>query len=143
MSYTINVKVYQTNTNAFFHIVEQGVYANGGTWHESNGVHVLTMGSSGTSGMLIFRTEQGKEPFWVVQGVHNYRPWVDIVTNLSDDVTAAKGLAEYYNNTVPGRAQAREAQRTSWEAVNAQGRKITARYAVSTGNDLELHIIIG
>ncbi|KIK57113.1 hypothetical protein GYMLUDRAFT_87113 [Collybiopsis luxurians FD-317 M1] len=145
MSYSIKVKVYQTNTNAFFQLVEKDVwyYANGGVWNESDGVHKLSMGGSGTSGMLRFRSEQGNEAFWVAQGVHNYKPWVDIVTNLTNDYTGVKGLPEYYGSTVPGRAQAREAQRTSWQAVNAQGRKITANFTVSSGNNLELNIIIG
>ena len=63
MGYTIRVCGYQTNTNAFFHIVEKGCwhYANGAQWTEQDGVLTLTMGDSGTSGMLRFKTEQGKE----------------------------------------------------------------------------------
>ncbi|KIK57114.1 hypothetical protein GYMLUDRAFT_229808 [Collybiopsis luxurians FD-317 M1] len=145
MSYTITVKVYQTNPNAFFQLVEKGVwyYANGGTWSETDGVHKLTMGGSGTSGILRFRTEQGKEAFFVALGVHNYKPWVDIITGLADDVTGVKALPEYYNDTNPERVKSREAQRTSQEILNAQGRTVGANYTVTSGNNLEMNIILG
>ena len=88
MSYKITVRVYQTNPNNFFRLVEQTVwkYANGGTWGESNGEYVLTMGGSGTSGTLRFVGDDG-EKFIVALGVHNYKRWGDIVTNLADDQT--------------------------------------------------------
>jgi hypothetical protein len=145
MSYNIKVRVYQTNTNAFFRIVEQGVwhYANGGTWSDKDGVLTLTMGGSGTSGMLRFMTEHGKEAFFIALGVHNYKRWVDIVTGLADDVTCVKALPEYYNDTNPVRVQSREAQRTSQSITNMYGRNISANYSVAEGNNLDLNIIIG
>lgn len=145
MSYSIKVKVYQTNTNAFFQLIEKGVwhYADGGVWTEQSDIHKLTMGGSGTSGILRFKTEQGKEAFFVALGVHNCKPWVDIITGLANDITGVRALPEYYNGTNPDREHSREAQRTNQEVLNADRRKIGARYAVSDGKDLELHIIIG
>ena len=74
MSYTITVQIYQTNPNAFFRVVESTVwqYANGGTWAESNGTRVLTMGGSGTCGSLRFVSDTG-ENFIATLGVHNYK----------------------------------------------------------------------
>jgi Fungal fruit body lectin len=71
MTYTVAVRVYQTNPNAFFNVVEKTAwhYANGGTWSESNGAFALTMGGSGTSGTLRFVADTGE--IFVVLGVHN------------------------------------------------------------------------
>ncbi|KAJ2912846.1 hypothetical protein MD484_g7563, partial [Candolleomyces efflorescens] len=145
MSYSIKVRVYQTNVNAFFRIVEKGVwhYANGGTWSDQDGVLTLTMGGSGTSGMLRFMTEQGKEAFFIALGVHNYKPWVDIVTGLANDVTCVRALPEYYSSTANDRTRAREAQRTKWSIMNIDGRTITTNYKGAEGRDLELNIVIG
>ena len=145
MSYSIKARVYQTNTNAYFRIIEKGVwhYANGGTWTDQDGVLTLTMGGSGTSGMLRFMTEQGKEAFFIAFGVHNYKPWVDIITGLADEVTCVKALPEYYNDTNPPRAKSREAQRTSQSILNIDNRTIAAKYKVADGKNLELDIVIG
>ncbi|CAM1505799.1 Fc.00g114360.m01.CDS01 [Cosmosporella sp. VM-42] len=145
MSYTIKVRVYQTNANAFFRIVEKGVwhYANGGTWTDQDGLLTLTMGGSGTSGMLRFMTEQGKEAFIIAMGEHNYKPWLDIVTGLADEVTCVKALPEYYNDTNPERVRSREAQRTSQSILNIDRRTIAANFRVADGKNQELDIIIG
>ncbi|KAI5463645.1 lectin [Mariannaea sp. PMI_226] len=145
MSYSIKVRVYQTNPNAYFKCVEKGVwhYANGGTWTEQDGVLTLTMGGSGTSGMVRFMTEQGKEAFFIAMGVHNYKPWLDIITGLADDITCVKALPEYYNNTNPERCRSREAQRTSESILNIDRRTIAASYKVAEGHNLELNIVLG
>ncbi|KAK6071019.1 L-lactate dehydrogenase (FMN-dependent dehydrogenase) [Seiridium cupressi] len=118
-------------------------YTDGGVWTEEDGTHKLTMGGSGTSGLLRFKTEQGKEAFFVAMGVHNYKPWIDIITGLANDVTGVRALSEYYNGTHAERERSREAQSTSQEILNADHRKIGARFAVSDGKNLELHIIVG
>ena len=114
MTYTIKVRVYQTSTNAVFRIVEKDTwhYANGGTWADIDDYHILTMGGSGTSGMLRFMDEEGEESFYVAMGVHNYVRWVDIVTDLgSTSGTNARALSDYYNGQSEVRVAAREAQR--------------------------------
>ncbi|KAM0544359.1 hypothetical protein ACHAPJ_011895 [Fusarium lateritium] len=144
MSYQIKVRVYQTNNNAYFHIVEKGCwhYANGAQWTEENGILTLQMGGSGTSGMLRFKTEQGKEAFFVALGVHNYKPWVDTVTGLADEVTCVKALPEYYGQA-SDRTRSRESQRTEQTILNIDRRNISTKYKVHEGNNLELDIIIG
>ncbi|RGP73868.1 fruit body lectin [Fusarium sporotrichioides] len=144
MSYSIKVRVFQTNPNAFFHIVEKGCwhYGNGCQWSEQNGVLTLNMGQSGTSGMLRFKTEENKEAFFVVLGVHNYKPWVDIVTGLGEDITCVKALPEYYGDA-SDRTKAREAQRAEHKIQNIDRRIINTKYKVKEGNNLELDIIIG
>ncbi|KAF4430547.1 hypothetical protein F53441_13951 [Fusarium austroafricanum] len=144
MSYTIKVRVYQTSQNAYFHIVEKACwyYANGSEWREENGVLTLHMGGSGTSGMLRFKTEEGKEAFFVAMGVHNYKPWVDTVTGLADNVTCGKALPEYYGESSE-RTRSRESQRTEQTILNIDRRNISTKYRVHNGQNLELDIIIG
>ncbi|KAF8434250.1 lectin [Terfezia claveryi] len=141
MSYTISVRIYQTNTNAFFQLVEKTVwnYANGGTWTEANDEHILTIGGSGTSGTLRFSSDTG-ERFLVALGVHNYKRWGDIVTGLSTDQTGVVLNAEYYNSV---RSFAREKQLSTYTVTSGQGRKFTVTYTVAEGNNLRANIIIG
>ncbi|KAF2758636.1 fruit body lectin [Pseudovirgaria hyperparasitica] len=143
MSYTIKVRVNQSSER--FRLVESGVwyYANGGTWTvESNEQLTLTMGGSGTSGMVRYMTEAGKEAFFVAMGVHNYKPWVDIVTGLGDDITCVKALPEYYDGSSQ-RSKSREEQKTSESILNAQSRTIAAEFTSASGQNLELAINIG
>ena len=144
MSYKISVRIYQTNTNAFFNIVEKTVwnYANGGTWSESNREQVLTMGGSGTSGTLRFLADTG-ENFIVALGVHNYKRWCDIVTNLSNDQTDVIINPEYYNDAYPDREVQREKQLATYSVANSKGRKFTVTFYVADGNDLKANIIVG
>ena len=144
MSYTITVRVYQTNPNTFFRIVEKTVwnYANGGTWLESNDREVLTMGGSGTSGSLRFVAENG-ENFIVTLGVHNYKRWGDIVTNLANDQTGVVITPQYYDAAFPDRNAARERQLSTYSVANLKGRKFTVNYVVGEGNQLVADVIIG
>ncbi|XP_006455555.1 XCL-like lectin [Agaricus bisporus var. bisporus H97] len=142
MSYTITIRVYQTDPNAFFRRVEQTCwkYANGCTWDEAKGEYVLTMGGSGTSGSLRFVSDTG-ERFVATFGVHNWKRWCDIVTNLTDEQTALVINQEYYG--VPYRDAARERQLTSYSVSDREGRKYTINYTVTDGNNLKANLIIG
>ncbi|XP_006455253.1 XCL-like lectin [Agaricus bisporus var. bisporus H97] len=142
MSYTVTVRVYQTNPNTFFRRVEETVwkYANGGTWDEAKGEYVLTMGGSGTSGSLRFISDTG-ERFVATFGVHNYKRWCDIVTDLTDEQTALVINQEYYG--VPERDQARERQLESYNVSNAKGRNFAVKYTITGGNHLKANLIIG
>ncbi|KAH8428571.1 uncharacterized protein LDX57_006267 [Aspergillus melleus] len=97
MSYTIRVRV-TNGTPDTLTVVEKTCwyYANGGTWTEQDGQHVLHMGGSGTSGMLRFKSSSG-ENFTVVLGIHNYKPWCDAQVKLQDGDTAVKIHPEYYS----------------------------------------------
>ncbi|KAM7213977.1 Fungal fruit body lectin [Rhypophila decipiens] len=146
MSYTIAVQVFQTNQNAFFDVVEKTVFRNG-TWAETNGTHVLTMGGSGTSGSLRFVAGTG-ENFIVTLGVHNYKPWGDIVTKL--DPASQTGVVitpQYYESEwggspVQARVDARWKTLSSYE-VTRDGRKYAFKYTVTDGNHLKVNIVIG
>ena len=144
MSYTITAQVYQTNTTAFFRVVEQTVwkYANGGTWDEVKGAYLLTMGGSGTSGSLRFVSDTG-ENFIITLGVHNYKRWGDIVTNLTSDQTGVIITPEYYSDQHPNREKQREAQLTTYSVKNSKGRSFSFNYTVADGNNLVVKIVIG
>ena len=144
MSYTITARVYQTNTNAFFNVVERTVwnYANGGTWSEVDGAYVLTMGGSGTCGSLRFLADTG-ENFIITLGVHNYLRWGDIVTNLTNEQTGVIITPQYYSDANPDRERQREKQLTTYNVSNLKGRSFAFNYTVVDGNNLTVNIIIG
>ncbi|KAN0135863.1 Fungal fruit body lectin [Lactarius tabidus] len=145
MSYSIQVYIYQTNptSGSYFRVVEDTVwqYANGGTWDKVNGHLVLKMGGSGTSGSLRLQSESG-ESFVVTLGVHNYKRWGDIVTNLKNDQTACIINPEYYSNNFPNRQKQREKQLSTYEIANSKGRKCSFKYTVTEGNDLKVQVMI-
>lgn len=62
MGYSITAEVYRTNHNVFFHVVEKTAWkhADGRTWGEVSGTHVLTFGGSGNSGSLRFVSDTGE-----------------------------------------------------------------------------------
>ncbi|XDG01335.1 hypothetical protein ABKA04_000950 [Annulohypoxylon sp. FPYF3050] len=159
-TYSIKVSIFQTNPNGpLFRIVEKGVwyYASGGEWSTSDTAPILTIVGSGTSGMLRFvsdlsssssnRSDANKEAFVITVGVQSDKHWVDIVTNLKNTDTTALLLSQYYadtGNTQADRVNARQAQRSSWEAVNNKGRQISARFTAASGSkDQELIVVIG
>lgn len=145
MTYTIKTRIYQTDSRTYFNLIETGVwhYARGGQWDLSPMTPTLTMGDSGTSGILRFKTEANRECFFVAMGVHNWKPWVDIVTNLRDEDTGVRCLPEYYEGGKAERAKAREAQRREWKATNQEGRTIMAKFKNTDGKELQLDIVIG
>ena len=143
MSYKITVRVFQTNPNAHFRVVEETIfnYANGGTWSRVNDELVLQMGGSGTSGTLRFQSDTN-EDFIVALGIHNYKRWGDIVTNLSNSETGVIIHPQYYSAATKI-GKRRESQLASYSVKNAKGRQFAINYIVAEGNDLKVNIIIG
>ena len=141
MSYTITCRVYQTDPNAWFEIVEQTVwnYANGGTWAELGDKEVLTMGGSGTSGLLRFNC--GDEYFIVAVGVHNYLRWVDVSTGLAPSDTATYIHPDYYADG-SHRTEVREEQLSSFDVTSPSGRNIKVNFDVAEGQSLDCTITI-
>ena len=143
MSYTITARVFNTNPNAFFRPCEKTVwqFANGGTWDEVEGAHVLKMGGSGTCGSLRFVSDTD-ENFIATLGVHNYKPWCDIVTNLSPDQTGVIITPQYYSNQHLDRERQREKQLTAYSVKNAKGHQFSIQYTIADGNNLNCNIVI-
>jgi Fungal fruit body lectin len=143
MTYTITIRVYQKDTRAFFHLVEKTnwKYAAPCLWSEVDGTHVLIMENSGTCGSLRFESNTG-ENFIATLGVHNYKRWCDIVTNLSPDQTGVVITPEYYDSKHRDREAQRERQLESYSVSNNKGRKFTVSYSVAEGNNLTANVII-
>ncbi|KAH9984850.1 lectin [Russula vinacea] len=123
MSYTITAKVSQTKQNAFFRVVERTAwnYANGGTWGEADGT----------------------QNFIITFGVHNYKRWGDIVTNLANEETGVIITPQYYGTDHPDRVSQREKQLTSYSVKNNKGRSFSFNYTVTDGHHLKVDIVIG
>ncbi|KAG6841063.1 hypothetical protein C0991_002274 [Blastosporella zonata] len=140
--YSITLRVFQTNPNTHFRVVEQTVwnYANGGEWSLVQGQYVLKMNGSGTSGTIRFLADNG-ENFIVAIGVHNYKRWSDIVTNLGNDQTGVIINPQYYSQR--DREEQREKQLALYEVKNAKGRQFAIKFIKAEGNDLVADIIIG
>lgn len=99
------------------------------------------MGGSGTSGTIRFLAQDTGEMFIVALGVHNYKRWCDVVTNLKQEQTGVLINPEYYNKG--GRDFMREKQLASYSVKNAKGRKIEVKFTKEDGQDLKCNIIIG
>ncbi|PPQ75894.1 hypothetical protein CVT24_001083 [Panaeolus cyanescens] len=137
MSYTITVRVYQTNVNAYFYLVEKAA-GSGVHWTKVKGQTVLNMTNSGSSGILRFIADNG-ENFSLALGVHNYKRWCDIVPSVTNSQTGVTILHEYY----AGRSAQREKQLASYATTNAQGRKFSVNFSVPDGQNLVCDVVIG
>ncbi|KAJ7725643.1 hypothetical protein DFH07DRAFT_853844 [Mycena maculata] len=141
--YTITIRVFQSKpgSGVFFRVVEQMTrYANTNEWNVVPGGLAFKSGYSGTSGSLRF-VDKGGEQFVVSVGVHNYKRWCDIVTDLSTAQTAATVNAEY--NTNASHISQREKQLTRCTVSSNKGRTIQVNYSVAEGNNLVADVIIG
>jgi hypothetical protein len=98
------------------------------------------MGASGTSGALLFQSEDGSERFIVTLGVHNYARWCDVVTGLVGHDTALTILPDYYDSK---RSYMREKTLSQYSVTSAKGRKVEVKYTVADGHNLKADIIIG
>ncbi|KAH9171891.1 fungal fruit body lectin [Lactarius sanguifluus] len=143
--YSIKVLVFQTNPqqNEFFRVVEKTVwnFANGGTWSEVDGCDILRMNGSGTSGALRLLSNKGQGCI-ITLGVHNYKRWGDIITNLKQDQTACVINPQYYSKDHPNMEKQRERQLASYETTDLQGRKFSFEYVVDEGHELTVRVII-
>ena len=142
MSYTIHVRVIQTKPSNWFSIVEKTCwhYANGAYWSEVDGDHILTMGGSGTSGMLRFRGPSGGF-FLVALGVHNYKRWCDIVPDQQASNTGVEIHPTYYDDKNQNN-QMLWKQLAHLERTSTTGIKLTVDYYKEDGNNLYATITI-
>ncbi|KAJ7930900.1 fungal fruit body lectin [Mycena leptocephala] len=141
--YMITVRVFQSkpDSGVFFRVVEQMTrYANTNEWNVVPGGLAFKSAYSDTSGSLRF-ADKGGEQFIVSFGVHNFKRWCDIVTDLSTAQTAATVNAEY--NTNASRISQREKQLTHCTVSSNKGRTIQVNYSVAEGTNLVADVIIG
>ncbi|KAG9010287.1 hypothetical protein FRB94_010637 [Tulasnella sp. JGI-2019a] len=144
MTYTIGVGFFQSNRYPFM-IEEKAVwhYANGGTWEGKDGLSYhnwkLTMGGSGTSGALLCRNPMTGDSCCFVLGVHNYKPWCNVVTDLSSSDDATSILSSFYGSGArnQGWVQVQEDKKTT-----SKGASVQVRFTIADGNSLAADIII-
>ena len=137
MAYTMHLRINQTGTD-FFGVVEQTVfYGNSGTWTNNNGELVLTMGGSGISGTLRFQSASGDIVLFAL-GVHNYKRWCDIVTDLQPKDTGMYIHPTYYQDS--GVEGSRNAmlwkQLSKIEKTDAKGNSFSVNFFKEDGNNL-------
>jgi len=138
MSYTIIARIIDSS-DVGFTVVEKATMSSG-TWSDTDGINTLTMDSSGTSGGLRFRSTDGAEIFYVALGVHNYKRWCDIVTDLVAQDSGVKLQPEYYESGK--RNEMLWKQLPEIEKTSAKGRKITVTYVKEEKSVFHVHIVI-
>src|SRR6266404_507491 len=144
MSYSIKVYIHQVTPgkDSYYHVTEKTIWKDANGWSEVNGCHVLKMSGSGTSGSLRIVSDAG-ESFIVTLGVHNYKQWGDIVTNLKSEQSACVVHPEYYGKEIPARRLQREKQLASYSVSDSKGRTYSFQYDTdSKGNDLTVRVTI-
>ncbi|KAG2118393.1 lectin 2b [Suillus clintonianus] len=141
-TYTIAVRTIDTTTSEpGFVLVEKAVWLyGGGTWSNKDSIETLTMGGSGTSGSLRFKSGTGEE-FFVALGVHNYKRWCDIVTDLGPGDTSLKILPEYYVASSPKNEMLWK-QLDQISVKSKKGTKVALKYVKDEGTALVVHITI-
>nr|ABK96894.1 lectin 3a [Marchantia polymorpha] len=145
MTYSIHVRVIQSKPTAWYSIVEKTAwhFALGATWREVDGEQILTMGDSGTSGLLRFENPQG-DFFIVAVGVHVYKRWCDVVPDLKSTETGTAIHPTYYpvGNVLGFRYEIVQKQLATMEKKNSKGESIKVNYYKEDGNNLYATITI-
>ncbi|OJA08914.1 hypothetical protein AZE42_07364 [Rhizopogon vesiculosus] len=140
MSYTISVRTIDITANdPGFTIVEKSVWS-GGRWSNTDSIQTLFMNGSGTSGALRFRNGAGEE-FLVLLGVHNYKRWCDVVTDLAPADTGVKIQPDYYSDSNP-RYQMLWKQLAEIQMKSTKGTTVNVKYVKDEGNALVVHLTI-
>jgi len=140
-TYTIAVRTVDTSAiSPGFTVVEKTVwyYANGGSWSDNDSMHTLVMGGSGTSGALRFKNA-AQEEFLVVLGIHNYKRWCDIVTDLAPGDTCMKIQPDYYSGPRDGMLWKQLDHIRKW---TARGTAVDVKYVKQSGDSFVVHISI-
>ncbi|KAG9027093.1 hypothetical protein FRB95_008141 [Tulasnella sp. JGI-2019a] len=94
--YTIKATVFQTR-RPFLDINDVAVHCDSGTWDADPVACTFTlkMKESGTSGALLYRSSD-QDACCFVLGIHNYKPWCNVVTNIAPNDTASSILNTFY-----------------------------------------------
>lgn len=137
MAYTIHVSVVQLSGT--YDVVEQTAWDNT-YWTQHGGTFVLHLQNSGSSGTLRFRrhTNEKCNTFIVSVGVHNYKRWCDIVTDLPPNHIGAKHNSLYYGEHPhsTGWGEMLWKQLSAIQKTTQEGQNIFLIYTTAVGNDL-------
>lgn len=135
MSYSIVLRI-QNDTDDTLTLIEKACwhYTPSCAWTEPEGSHLLSMGGSGTSGLLRFQTSAG-EKFSLIVGVHNYARWCNIDVDLKDDQTSSKTLPLYYGSSTT-ESGVREKQLSDISKTTGKGKNIQISFYQKEGKKL-------
>ena len=143
MAYTLQIRIINDTADTLT-LVEQTCWFGAGTaWAASSSepptattqTQILSMGYSGSSGMLRFRSGSGAL-FAVAVGVHNYKRWCDVQVDLADTQPLTQLHGAYYTEGDPKNAalwaQAAEAAATEKNG----GRQVKVSFYKAEGDKL-------
>jgi hypothetical protein len=138
--YVIRVNIVQTSS-FLCSIVEKSNFHEG-TWSEYGNEQILTIASSGRSGMLRFKSSQGESFFLVALGIHNNKRWCDIVVDATPTGNTCVDIhPQYYNVDYPRSGMLWE-QLAHLEKSTSTGIKIAVNYHKDDGKLLGATITI-
>ncbi|KAG9006207.1 hypothetical protein FRB94_000902 [Tulasnella sp. JGI-2019a] len=139
MVYTIKVTIVQDRKPPF-DIDDLGTHCDTGTWDADpiTSTFTLTMNESGTSGALLYRRPD-KDSCCFVLGVHNYKPWCNVVTDLSPTDTATSILNTFYGKGFRNQGWVPVLQE---QKMTSKGTLADVRFFKSTGYSLAATINI-
>ena len=81
----------------------------------------LSMAGSGSSGSILLKNDTVPEFFSVAAGIHNYKPWCDILTDLPDEANS-NGITQSYYQSRSGRLWD---NLKAYETTSSQGTSIS------------------
>jgi hypothetical protein len=144
MSFSITIRVYQTNGDNFFRIAEQTAWKNAVGWSTDANQHILNLGTSkDTSGTLRFISSNG-ESFILAVGVYNGQRWCDIVPDLQADQTGVIVNPEYYDPVnYPAKVSIRKSVPDYFKTVDLKQRSLSVLFTANSGQDLQASLFIG
>ncbi|KAI9462630.1 Cytolysin/lectin, partial [Russula earlei] len=67
-------------------------------WETFSPVHRLCMTDSGTSGTLLFEDHSSLKRFSIAVGIHDRKPWCDVITNLPANAKLSIINETYYQS---------------------------------------------
>ncbi|KAI9732133.1 MAG: hypothetical protein M1834_004229 [Cirrosporium novae-zelandiae] len=131
MSYIIKLTVFNDSDETLT-VVEKTCFTTGIAWTEDETGHFLFMDGSGTSGMLRYKSSSG-EIFCLALGIHNYKRWCDIVTDLKEDDTAKNINPAYYGGL---KSDIIWTQHSTFATTTKRGSKLKIDYSTNEGREL-------
>ncbi|KAI9452022.1 Cytolysin/lectin [Russula earlei] len=115
--YAFRIVLYIVDkTTDGFHVAIRNVFVpDNDLWETFSPTQLrLCMSRSGTSATLLFKDCSSSERFSIALGIHNDKPWCDIVLNLPDNADLSIINNSYYKSRVkPLEANSTRARRVS------------------------------
>ncbi|KAK7688526.1 hypothetical protein QCA50_008064 [Cerrena zonata] len=124
-----------------FQVVDRGLRKpTSDKWtNTSINTFVLYLEQSGTSGNLVFLNDKTRERFSVAVGIHNDKPWCDIIVDLPEDEDASSLIDSYYG----ARSGRLWDNFSNYKATNSRGLVISIAISTDRGGLYDANLGIG